>query len=268
MSASQIPECDRSKSRLLKLSFWLACTVAATGNTRAGDLVETVAAVKPAIVAIATFQKTRSPATVFFGTGFAVADGLTIVTNAHVVLPQADTEKSGVIGILAGPTDPPQFRQAVVAAIDAEHDLAILKITGAPLPVMKLGDSAIVKEGQSLAFTGFPLGMVLGFHRATHQAMVAAVTPIVQPAYSQRSLDAKAIRQLQRSAFGIFQLDGTAYPGNSGSPLYDQGSGVVYGVINMVFVKGLKENAMSQPSGISYAIPSNYIRDLLSRISE
>lgn len=252
----------------MKLSFWLACTVAATGNTRAGDLVETVAAVKPAIVAIATFQKTRSPATVFFGTGFAVADGLTIVTNAHVVLPQADTEKSGVIGILAGPTDPPQFRQAVVAAIDAEHDLAILKITGAPLPVMKLGDSAIVKEGQSLAFTGFPLGMVLGFHRATHQAMVAAVTPIVQPAYSQRSLDAKAIRQLQRSAFGIFQLDGTAYPGNSGSPLYDQGSGVVYGVINMVFVKGLKENAMSQPSGISYAIPSNYIRDLLSRISE
>jgi S1-C subfamily serine protease len=63
----------------------------------------------------------------------------------------------------------------------------------------------------------------------------------------------------------VFQLDGTAYPGNSGSPLYDPETGLVYGVINMVFVKGTKEAALSNPSGITYAIPGTYIRGLLER---
>ena len=245
------------------------CGILASSTVRSADLVQTIEAVKPSVVAIATYQKTRSPAAVFFGTGFAVGDGLTIVTNAHVVAPQADAEKSGALGILAtaatGSGDVPQFRPAVVIATDAEHDLAVLRITGAPLTPLRLGDSGELREGQGLAFTGFPLGMVLGFHRATHRAMLSAITPIVQPAYNPRGLDAKAIRQLQRSAYGVLQLDGTAYPGNSGSPLYDPASGMVYGVINMVFIKGLKESAISQPSGISYAIPSNYIRELLAR---
>ena len=255
----------RIASSWIGLSAVVSIASLAGGTAMAADLVQTIANVKPSVVAIATFQKTRSPAAVFFGTGFAVADGLTVVTNAHVVAPQADAEKSGAIGILAGNGDAAQFRPAVVVAIDAEHDLAILKITGVPLTPLRIGDSGNVREGQALAFTGFPLGMVLGVHRATHRAMVSAITPIVQPAYNPRGLDAKSIRQLQRSAYGVLQLDATAYPGNSGSPLYDPESGVVFGVVNMVFVKGLKESAISQPSGISYAIPSNYIRDLLDR---
>jgi S1-C subfamily serine protease len=73
------------------------------------------------------------------------------------------------------------------------------------------------------------------------------------------------IKQLKKSSYAVFQLDGTAYPGSSGSPLYDPETGVVYGVINMVFVKGLKEAALSQPSGITYAIPGNFVSDLLQR---
>ena len=79
-------------------------------------------------------------------------------------------------------------------------------------------------------------------------------------------LDAKMINQLQKPIYAVFQLDGTAYPGNSGSPLYDPESGVVYGVINMVFVKGKKEAVLSNPSGITYAIPATYIQELLRRI--
>ncbi len=37
----------------------------------------------------------------------------------------------------------------------------------------------------------------------------------------------------------------------------------VYGIINMVFVKGTKEAALSQPSGITYAIPGKYLQNLL-----
>lgn len=230
----------------------------------AADITQTIVAVKPAVVAIATSQKLRSPSIVFFGTGFSVNDGLTVVTNAHVVVPQFDAEKSGVLGVLVGVGPGQEFRPAKVVALDREHDLAILKIGGAPLATLKLGDDAGLKEGQSLAFTGFPLGMALGFHHATHRAMVSAITPVLQPAITAQGLDAKAITQLQKSAYTVIQLDGTAYPGNSGSPLYDPATGLVYGIINMVYIKGLKETAISQPSGITYAIEGRYIRDLLA----
>ena len=234
-------------------------------QARAADMVQTILAVKPAVVAIATSQKLRSPAVVFFGTGFVVGDGLTVVTNAHVVAPQMDSEKNGSLGVLTGSGQTPEFRGARVAAIDREHDLAILKIDGAPLPPLQLAGREVV-EGQLVAFTGFPLGMVLGFHHATHRAMVSAITPVLQPAISSQGLDTKTIAQLQRSAYHIIQLDGTAYPGNSGSPVYEPTSGLVYGIINMVYVKGLKESAISQPSGITYAIPSVFIRDLLATL--
>jgi len=60
-------------------------------------------------------------------------------------------------------------------------------------------------------------------------------------------------------------LDATAYPGNSGSPLYEEQTGKVIGVINSVFVKGTKETAIENPSGIIYVIPSQYVRALLDK---
>ena len=55
-------------------------------------------------------------------------------------------------------------------------------------------------EGQALAFTGFPLGMVLGLNHGTHRALLAAITPVVQPSLNSRKLDARAVTQLQRVA--------------------------------------------------------------------
>jgi S1-C subfamily serine protease len=63
--------------------------------------------------------------------------------------------------------------------------------------------------------------------------------------------------------FNIFQLDATAYPGNSGSPVFNPESGEVIGVINMVFIKSTREAALSNPSGITYAIPVNFLTELL-----
>lgn len=261
-----------SSAAVRSLAAFAACAFTASlaffgaslaAPAQAAELADTIAAVKPSVVAIATYQKTRSPAAVFFGTGFVVGDGLTIVTNAHVVTPQLDAAKSGMLGVLAGNGDATQFRPATLAALDAEHDLAVLKITGTALPALHIGDSTKVREGQSVAFTGFPLGMALGFHRVTHRAMVSAITPVVQPAMNSRGLDARAIVQLQKSAYGVFQLDGTAYPGNSGSPVFDPATGEVLGIVNLVFVKGLKETAITAPSGITYAIQGQYLRQLL-----
>lgn len=230
----------------------------------AGDLSSTIEIIKPSIVGIGTFQKTRSPSVNFMGTGFAVGDGSLIVTNAHVIPKIADIEgKESLIVIVARSGKEPEIRSAVGIAYDKEHDLALLKISGTALPAMDLGDAGTVREGQALAFTGFPIGMVLGFHPVTHRGTLSSITPVVLPARNSRQLDVKMIAQLQKSPFTVFQLDGTAYPGNSGSPVYDPETGVVYGVINMVLVKGLKESALSHPSGITYAIPVNHVRDLL-----
>lgn len=228
------------------------------------DISGIIGVVKPSIVGIGTYQKTRSPPLNFMGTGFAVGDGSLVVTNAHVIPEALDQEAmESLVVIAARDGKEPEFRATVRVAHDKEHDIALLKIDGKPLPAMELGDSGTVREGQMFAFTGFPIGMVLGFHPVTHRGMLSSITPIALPAHNARKLDVKTINRLQKSAYDVFQLDGTAYPGNSGSPLYDPQTGIVYGIINMVFVKGLKESALSQPSGITYAIPGNYVRDLL-----
>jgi S1-C subfamily serine protease len=68
-----------------------------------------------------------------------------------------------------------------------------------------------------------------------------------------------------RDPYNVFQLDAIAYPGNSGSPLYDPGSGQVVGVINSVFVKESREAVLEKPSGITFAIPARWVQQLLTR---
>jgi S1-C subfamily serine protease len=96
--------------------------------------------------------------------------------------------------------------------------------------------------------------------------MVSAITPIAIPQARSAELNPKVIRRLSSGSFAVFQLDATAYPGNSGSPVYDPETAEVMGIVNMVFVKGTKETALTQPSGITYAIPANHLRDLLQKV--
>jgi S1-C subfamily serine protease len=117
----------------------------------------------------------------------------------------------------------------------------------------------------SLAFTGFPIGMALGLYPATHRATLAALVPVARAGLTARQLTPRLVSRLRDSAYVIFQLDATAYPGNSGSPLYDPEDGRVYGIVNSVFIQGTREQAIRNPSGITYAIPSDHIRDILKQ---
>jgi S1-C subfamily serine protease len=78
-------------------------------------------------------------------------------------------------------------------------------------------------------------------------------------------LNERAIRSLRDGSFDIYQLDATAYPGNSGGPMFDENTGEILGVVSMAFVKRTKESALSEPSGISYAVPIKYAIQLLQR---
>lgn len=261
------PAAPRLVPPLRRAWLVLACALLpASGTAMAAPFAQVIASVKPSVVGIGTWLPTRSPAIVFVATGFVTGDGLSVVTNAHGIPESLDSERKETLGIVIARGDKVDFRPATLAGMDRLHDLAHLRLSGAPMPALRLGDGAGVEEGQALAFTGFPLGMVLGLHPVTHRAMLSAITPLVMPSVSSRKLDARAITQLARAPSPIYQLDGTAYPGNSGSPVYDPETGQVLAVINMVFVKGLKENAITNPSGISYAIPVVHVRALLQQI--
>ena len=252
-----------SLRRLLTAALLLALVL--SGAARA-DNAATIERVKASVVAVGTFEKTRTPQFQFLGTGFAVGDGTLVATNAHVLPKLLDPARQEVLAILIPSTakdGKEQGREARQVAVDTASDLALLKVQGPPLPALKIGDSDAAKEGQDILFTGFPIGGVLGPYPATHHGIISAITPIAISQGRAGDLDAQTVRRLASGAFPVLQLDATAYPGNSGSPVYDAVTGEVLGIVNMVFVKGTKEAVLTQPSGIAYAVPANRLQNLL-----
>lgn len=234
-------------------------------QAHAAEVADTIERVKRSVVAVGTFERGRTPAFQFRGTGFVIAGGTTIVTNAHVLPGIVDAARSEHLAILAPGQGKagPAVREVQRVAIDTGTDLALLRLGGEPLPPLELRDSDTVKEGQEVLMTGFPLGAVLGPFAATHRGMISAITPIAIPQVRAADLDPSVVRRLSRGTFPVFQLDATAYPGNSGSPIYDPATGEVMGIVNMVFVKGTKEAALTQPSGITYAVPASHLQALI-----
>ena len=247
---------------------WLLCIAALLLPTAArAGLEDLIAKSKPSVVAVGVFSPTSSPRFGFRGTGFVVEQGNVVVTNAHVLpdpLPAADAAEGLRVVVPANGSDAAQMRPATLLRLDRSRDLALLRIEGPPLPALTLAAPGSVREGNAIAIIGFPLGGALGFTPVTHRGIVASITAIAPPAPTAQSLSPQAVNRLRQGSFDIYQLDATAYPGNSGGPVLDVNSGAVIAVINMVLVRGSKESALSAPSGISYAIPVQFVANVLN----
>jgi S1-C subfamily serine protease len=230
------------------------------------DLSDTIVRIKPSIVIVGTHMRSRAPMFELKGSGFVIGDGTLVATNAHVANQTLDRDRLETLAVLVSVGGKQQVREATVLASSTEQDLAILRIQGPALPALALGRSDAVREGQAVAFTGFPIGNVLGFVPVTHRGVISAITPMVIPVDHVSQLNTANRNRLARGTFSVFQLDATAYPGNSGSPLFDPDSGEVIGVLNMVLVKAGKESVLSQPSGISYAVPIAHLAALLESL--
>ena len=243
----------------------LACLLVLAAPVAQSGLPETIARLKPSVVLIGTYKATDSPRFQLRGTGFIVGNGQLVVTNAHVLPAPAGGDAPALVVQVRQASGEWQMRPAQSLESNPAHDLALLRMDGPPGAAARLGDSSAVREGDDLAFMGFPIGGVLGFSPVTHRATVSSITPAALPSPSAGRLSEMAIRGLRNGTFNIFQLDATAYPGNSGGPLFDPETGDVVGVLNMVLIKGTRESALSQPSGISYAIPGVHVREMLDR---
>jgi len=248
---------------------WAAVPALGAAHGADSQLPDLVAAARPSVVPVGTFRATDNPRFSFRGTGFVVGDGSLVVTNFHVLPPAAESAGNVtnptlmVLAPRAGREMEP--RLATLVASDSSRDLALLRIEGAPLPALALGDAELVREGSSVAFIGYPIAGILGYSPVTHRGIVSSVASIVLPAASAGQLSERAIARLREGPFDIYQLDATAYPGNSGGPVFDVTTGRVIGVINMVLIRGTKESALTNPTGISYAIPVRFVRELVER---
>ncbi|MDE2367645.1 MAG: trypsin-like peptidase domain-containing protein [Burkholderiales bacterium] len=240
----------------------LAALSLAAAGARA-DLSALIDGTRPSVLPVGTYDALGSPRFNFRGSGFIVDDGTLLVTNAHV-LPEPDTSPVPQLAVLAskagGALEP---RMATLVSVDRIHDLALLRLDGAPLPALRLAAPGSVHEGMDIALMGFPIGGVLGYSLVTHHGIVASITSIALPSLNAHQLDARALARLREGPFPVYQLDATAYPGNSGGPLVDARTGDVIGIVNMVLVHGTRESALTNPTGITYAIPISFVQTLI-----
>jgi len=246
------------KSTLILLLFFSFFYV----SSSKAEFVDVVAKIKPSVVGIGIHTPTSRPQNILRGTGFVIGDGHYVITNAHVLPTELDESLLQKMAVFVGSGKNAKVRHAKIIATSNLYDLAILKISGSPLPAMTLADNKMRPDGSYIAFTGFPIGAVLGLYPVTHRGIISSATPTVVPAQTAGQISLKMLKRM-RNPYFAYQLDATAYPGNSGSAMYDMQTGKVLGVINKVFVQSTKEAVISTPSGITYAIPVKYLHKIL-----
>ncbi len=243
------------------MNILLLTTVFFTATSNA-EFVSVVAKIKPSVVGIGIHTPTSRPQNILRGTGFVIGNGQYVVTNDHVLPTMLKESLLQKMAVFIGSGKEAKVREAEVIATSSLYDLAVLKISGPALPAMKLANDELYADGSFIAFTGFPIGGVLGLYPVTHRGIIASITPTVIPAVSAQQINLKMLKRM-RNPYLVYQLDATAYPGNSGSAMYDMKTGDVVGIINKVFVQETKEAVISKPSGITYAIPVKYLRQVL-----
>ncbi len=249
-------------------SFLVLFLLLTYGNATAQDygtnFVETIKTVKPSIIAVGTYHPLSKPPVTFYGTGFVYSKDGHAITAEHVI--SAIYQKDDIDNLYAFFPDTGNSKKVRIKVIteNKRYDLSIIKLEGSDFSHINLGDSSNVEEGQSIALCGYPYGPVFGLHPTTHTGIISNISPMAIPVQNMSLLSNKMIKAL-KDPYTIFQLDCTAFPGNSGGPLFLPETGEVIGVLNSAFIKVTKENKQVS-TGISYAIPINYIKELMKSI--
>jgi len=171
------------------------------------------------------------------GSGFFMADAGYVLTNNHVV-----NGTSSVSIILADGTE----QSASIVGTDRYSDIAVLKVQGAVPATARLGNSDILKPGESVIAIGSPLG---DFKNTVTVGVVSA---------TERAIDTGDGYRIE----GLIQTDAAINQGNSGGPLVNL-AGEVIGV-NTLIVRGSGSGAVAE--GLGFAIPINAAQSVAQQI--
>jgi serine protease Do len=206
-------------------------------------ITQAVQKVGPAVV---TVVGTIPGQTTFFGntgdqtvsgSGVFISSQGYILTNNHVV----DGTTSLNIVLSNGVQE-----KAAIVGTDQYNDIAVLKTDGKVPAVATLGNSDLLKPGESVIAIGSPLG---DFKNTVTVGVVSA---------TGRSIDTGQGYQIE----GLLQTDAAINPGNSGGPLVDL-AGEVIG-INTLIVRGAGNGSVAE--GLGFAIPVNTAQAVATQI--
>lgn len=157
-----------------------------------------------------------------------------LVTNYHVVAQAAEINVRLYDGRFANP---------VLVGVDAETDLALLKVDVGALPAIPLGNSAQLRIGDVVLAIGNPYGLT------------ASVTQGIVSATGRRGL------QNLITFEDFIQTDAAINSGNSGGALINV-SGELVGINTAI----LAQDAGTE--GIGFAIPVDLVRGVISELKE
>ncbi|XP_023696899.2 serine protease HTRA1B-like isoform X1 [Paramormyrops kingsleyae] len=192
------------------------------------DVVEKIA---PAVVHIELFRKmmfSMREVAVASGSGFVVSENGLIVTNAHVVANKHRVK----VELKNGAT-----YDAKIKDVDEKADIALIKIeTPTKLPVLLLGRSADLRPGEFVVAVGSPFSL--------QNTVTTGIVSTTQRGGKELGL--------RNSDMDYIQTDAIINYGNSGGPLVNL-DGEVIGI-----------NTLKVTAGISFAIPSDKIRQFLA----
>ena len=167
------------------------------------------------------------------GSGFIVQEDGLILTNAHVV--KGQDEKSAIeVKLHDG-----RMFHGEIEHLDLPTDLATVRIKCQNLPVIKLGKSSDIRPGEFVIAMGSPL------------ALSNTITTGVVSSVSRTKQELPGLENMQVPDF--IQTDAAINCGNSGGPLINL-DGQAIGI-----------NSMKFTSGISFAIPIDYVKEFLQK---
>ena len=190
--------------------------------------------IKPSVVTVVglvsgglTFYGTSQDSQVS-GSGFIISSDGYIITNNHVI-----EDAREIFVVLYDSTQLP----ATLVSSDVFADLAVLKVEGSMPAVATLGNSDLLKPGETVIAIGSPLG---DFRNSVTVGVISA---------TGRTIDTGEGYQLEN----LVQTDAAINSGNSGGPLLNL-AGEVVG-INTLVVRGSGSSAIAE--GLGFAIPAN-----------
>ena len=202
-------------------------------NSQVTKVVEEVA---PAVVTITavipgtmTWWGPTSDST-SMGSGVIISRDGYILTNNHVI----SDGKQYYVELANG-----TVLEARLISADSFSDLAILKVEGEMPAVAKLGDSDLLKPGETVIAIGSPLG---NFKNTVTVGVISATGRYLSSASGDYQME------------NLIQTDTAINQGNSGGPLVNL-AGEVIG-INVMIVRG-SANSSTTAEGLNFAIPSN-----------
>jgi S1-C subfamily serine protease len=183
-------------------------------------------------------EQERSTAT---GSGFLVDRSGDILTNYHLI-DGADRSEGVTVQF-----EDHVLRRAVVAGVDQNDDLAVLRVDLDGVPSarpLRLGDSDTVQVGDPTLAIGNPFGL----DRTLTSGIVSAL---------QREIQAPNGFRIDN----VIQTDAPINPGNSGGPLLDA-AGRVIGINSQIATGG---DGVRVSVGIGFAIPIDTAGPILER---